>query len=119
MSVAVPQPVVWADQTAQAATTPFLRDLRSEHQHVLDELNVKDPDGKVMELDDERVPGLLKKGWKLAGAWAAGYVEAHPTASRRELERIFEDFAPKPQAVKSQYGNFLEYSEYSFEGRAV
>src|SRR5262249_19526313 len=94
-------------------------DLIAEHQRVLDELNVKNADGNVMELDDERVPALVKKGWQLAGAWAATYIEAHPAASKRDLERIFEGFALKPRGVKSQYGDFLEYSEYSLEGRAL
>jgi hypothetical protein len=35
------------------------------------------------------------------------------------LERIFEDFAPRPRGVKSQYGDFLEYSESSVAGSAV
>jgi hypothetical protein len=72
-----------------------------------------------MELDDPRVPGIVKKGWELAGAWAAAYIEAQPDASTRELERIFVDFAPKPRGVKSRHGDFLEYSEYSLTGSAV
>lgn len=101
----------------QAAST--LKQIRAEHQQVLDSLNGKDADGKPLELDDERVPGLLKRGWELAGAWAAEFFEAHPAPSPSDLERVFEGFAPKPQGVKSQYGDFLEYREHSFEGSAI
>ncbi len=93
--------------------------LRNEHRHILDELNTKDADGKLMELDDPRVPALLRTGWDLAGQWAAAYVEVHTTASRRDLVGIFDGFAPPPRGVKSQFGDFLEYSEYSLRGRAI
>jgi len=108
-----------AVEAEQTVTTLSLKDLRAEHQYLLDELNGKHTDGKVLELDDERVPGLVRKGWELAGVWAASYLEAHPTASRRELLRIFEDFAMRPRGVKSQYGDFLVYSEYSLAGSAI
>jgi hypothetical protein len=117
--VVIQLPFAGRAAAAQTVATPSLTDLRAEHQQVLDGLNVKNADGKVMELDDESVPALVRKGWQLAGTWAAAYIEAHLTASARELERIFADFAPKPRGVKSQYGDFLEYSEYSLAGSAV
>src|SRR5262245_45209504 len=94
-------------------------ELRAAHQRVLDGLNVKDAKGNVMERDDERIPALTKKGWELAGAWAVSYIERHPTPSKRDLELIFQDFAPKPQLTKSPDGDFLEYREYSFAGKAA
>jgi hypothetical protein len=112
-------PFVQAAQLAQTAATPLPEQLRAEHQRVLDDLNVKDTNGKPMELDDPRVPGLARHGWELAGAWAATYLETHRAPSKHNLERIFEGFAPAPRGTKSQYGNFLEYSDYSLQGSAV
>jgi len=114
-------PVHFAQATnpPQSATTPVLDQLRVEHQRVLDDLNAKDAEGRPMELDDPRVPEILKKGWDLTGAWASAYFEAHSAPSTRELEQIFDGFAPKPQGVKSPYGDFLEYHDYTFWGSAV
>src|SRR5262249_49758764 len=109
----------FARAESSPVTTPRLEQIRAEHRRILDQLNEKDAKGKVMELDEPRVPGLVRKGWDLAGVWAAEYLETHPKPSTRDLKRIFEGFAPKPRGVKSQYGNFLEYSDYSFEGSAV
>ena len=108
-----------AEDLPQRALTPRMDQLRAEHLQVLDQLNEKDGSGKVMELDDPRVPELVKKGWDLAGSWAAEYLETHPMSSTNDLKGIFEGFAPKPRRVKSQYGDFLEYSDYSFRGSAV
>ena len=102
-----------------AFATPSTDRLKVEHQRVLDDLNAKADGGPPLELDDSRVPGILNKGWRLAGAWAAAYLDTHATPSTRSLERIFEGFAPAPDGVKSPYGNFLEYHSYSFTGRAV
>jgi hypothetical protein len=102
-----------------SVTAPALDQLKAEHQRVLDELNGKGENGRPLELDDPRVPEILKKGWGLAGAWAAAYLETHSTPSAGELEQIFEGFAPEPRGVKSLYGDFLEYHEYRFEGGAV
>jgi hypothetical protein len=99
--------------------TPALKELSAEHQRVLDDLNNKDSGALPLDLEDPRVPGLLKKGWALAGAWAAAYLEAHPNPSTHDLERIYEGFAPRPVGVKSPYGDFLEYRDYSFSGSAV
>src|ERR1019366_6923530 len=95
-----------------------LKQLKAEHQHVLDDMNGKDGDGKPLELDNARVPGLFKKGWDLAGAWAAVFFETHPVPSPSDLKRIFEGFAPEPRGIKSQYGDFLEYHDYSLVGGA-
>jgi hypothetical protein len=103
----------------QHTTTATPEQLRAEHQRVLDQLNVKDAKGKPLELDDPKVPQLLKKGWGLAGQWAAAYFDAHPSPSTQNLQHIFEGFAPEPQGVKSPYGNFLEYHDYYFTGCAV
>ncbi len=92
--------------------------LRAEHQHILEELNVRNANDQVMELDDDRLPPLLQRGWQLAGAWAAGYIEAHPAVSNRALDRIFEDFAPKPRSAKSPLGDFFVQTDYSLQGSA-
>ena len=105
-----------SDQQGEA---PTQGQLKAEHQRVLDELNVKDSEGRVLNLDDPRIPELLKKGWSLAGAWAAAYLENHPRSSKQELEHIFDDFAPAPRGVKSEYGDFLEYHDYNLSGSAV
>ena len=108
-----------AEDFPRQALTPRLEQLRAEHLRVLEQLNEKNASGNVMELDDPRIPDLVKKGWNLAGEWAAEYFETHPAPSARDLKLIFEDFAPKPQGVKSKYGDFLEYRDYSFAGSAV
>lgn len=93
-------------------------ELRIEHLRVLDEMSVKDGKGRPMDLDDPRIPPLLQKGWGLAGAYAAEYLEMNPNPSKRDLEQMFSGFAPAPHQVKSKYGNYLEYDSYRFEGSA-
>lgn len=93
--------------------------LRVEHITILNGMNAKDATGKPLDLDDPKVSELLKRGWRLAGDWAATYFEAHPSPSQLELSKVFDGFTPKPHGVKSQYGDFLEYPEYSFTGSAV
>jgi hypothetical protein len=112
-------PFAHAETPQQGVTTLALDQLRAEHQHVLDALNAKNLEGRVLDLDDPGVPELLKKGWALAGAWAAAYFENYPTPSKRELEHIFDGFAPEPRGVKSEYGVFLEYHDHNFSGSAV
>jgi hypothetical protein len=112
-------PFAHAETPQQGVTTLALDQLRAEHQHVLDALNAKNSEGRVLDLDDPGVPELLKKGWGLAGAWAAAYFENYPTPSKRELEHIFDSFAPEPRGVKSEYGDFREYHDHNFSGSAV
>jgi hypothetical protein len=96
-----------------------LEQLRIQHQAVLAEMSAKDKDGKAADLDDPKMPGLLKRGWSLAGMWAAEYFESHSRPSNRDLEKIFDDFAPEPKGYKSKYGDFLEYQDYRLMGNAV
>jgi hypothetical protein len=96
-----------AEDFPRQALTPRLEQLRAEHLRVLEQLNEKNASGNVMELDDPKIPDLVRKGWNLAGEWAAEYLETHPAPSARDLKPIFEDFAPKPQGVKSKHGDFL------------
>jgi len=91
-----------AGNQASRRSTPRLEQLKAEHLRILEQLNQRDGRGNVMELDDPRIPALLKKGWGLAGAWAAEYLEIHPGPSRRELKVLFKDFAPKPQGLQVQ-----------------
>jgi len=53
------------------------------------------------------------------GAWAAEYFETHHAPSPKDLERVFDGFAPDPHGVKSSDGNFLEYHDYNFSGSTV
>jgi hypothetical protein len=106
-------------QNAYRPQQPRMDMLRSEHVDLLEQLNAKDAKGRLMELDDPRIPPLLMKGWGQAGAYAAQYLEYFPKASTRELERIFAGFAPPPHSSKSRYGNFLEYDSYAFRGTAI
>src|SRR6266705_3909119 len=91
--------------------------LRTQQQLLLNQLNAPDDHGKIMNLDDPRIPSLLKQGWQLAGEWAAAYLNAHSSPSKSELANIFSGFAPPPSATKSQNGDFIEYYDYSFSGR--
>jgi len=72
-----------------------------------------------MSLDDPRLPSLLKRGWSLAGQWAAEYLETHPEPSQTELDHIFDGFAPEPKPVKFEHGYVEEPTEYSFSGKAI
>ena len=99
-------PAIAATQSARIETSNSLDHLTKQHQRILDQLNTPD-DGKIMHLDDPRVPGLLKQGWQIAGEWAAAYFNAHPEPTKSELTNIFAGFAPPPNATKSQYGDFL------------
>ena len=104
---------------AAYCTDSRLDSIRVEHDRVLSQMNVKGSDGKPMELDDPRIPPLLKEGWQLAGEWAAAWLEEHRGASTEALKHIFDGFAPERKGVKSQYGDFLEYNDYGFQGSAV
>lgn len=103
----------FADQANQ------VEHLKSEHQQVLDQLNTTGEKGGPLKLDDKKVPGLLKRGWTLAGQWAAAYLNNNPGPTPKQLKEMFVGFAPKPEGVKSQYGDFLEYHVYCFEGSVV
>lgn len=94
-------------------------ELRAQHQLVIAALNVKDDKGRLISLDDPRVPPLLKRGWTLAGKWAADFLNSHPNPSPAELQSIFEGFAPEPHQEKSPYEDFLESTEYGFSGSAT
>jgi hypothetical protein len=96
-----------------------LEQIRVQHQQILNAMNARDKDGKAADLDDPKMPSLLKAGWHLAGLWAAEYFDSNPRPSRRELDRIFDGFSPEPQGYKSKYGDFLEYRDYHFTGSAV
>jgi hypothetical protein len=101
------------------ALTPLQVQLRTEHHRVLNALNARGDKGELSELDDARFPGLFKQGWALAGDWAADYLDHHQSPTAKDLAHIFDGFAPPPHGVKSKYGDFLEYTEYYFDGRAV
>jgi len=118
LSILLPVSAAPASQLRRSSSRPLQEQLRSEHQRVLDELNVKESTGRTLDFDDPRIPPLLRRGWDLAGAWAAAYLEAHPTPSAHDLERIFDGFALAPKGTKSQYGNFIEYTSYSLRGGA-
>jgi hypothetical protein len=111
--------VIGEGTNAQGGLNPAMEQIRARHQEVLDEMNARDKNGNAAPLDDPKIPDLLKKGWNLAGLWAAEYLESHPRPSGRELERIFEGFAAEPKGYKSKHGSFLEYRDYSFSGGAV
>lgn len=100
----------WAETMAQ---------LSDQQRQVLAELNARNEKGEVLELDDDRMPNLLREGFTLAGAWAAAYLDQHPNPSAIELDHLFDHFGPQPRGVKSPYGDFLEYPEWSFAGGAV
>jgi hypothetical protein len=58
-----------AEDFPRQALTPRLEQLRAEHLRVLEQLNEKNASGNVMELDDPRIPDLVKKGgtWRASG----------------------------------------------------
>src|SRR5579864_8529810 len=89
---------------------PPMDQFRIAHLGVLHALNIKDANGKPMELDDPRVPELLKRGWGLAGAYAAQYLEYNPRPSKRDLDWIFAGFPSSLDASGSGY---------SFQGSVV
>jgi len=99
--------------------TPTQIRLKTEHDRVLNEMNEKDAGGKPSDFDDPRIPPLLKRGWNLAGEWASEYIEHHKALKATNLVHIFDSFAPEPHGVKSKYGDFLEYTDYYFEGSAI
>jgi len=84
--------------------------LRAAHLSVLKELDGKDAKGNPMELDDPRIPDLLKRGWELAGAYAALYIEYNPDPSKHTLKSIFDGF---PSSLNGTG------PEYTFRGSAV
>jgi len=95
------------------------KQLRSQHDQVLKEMDSEGEKGAPIDLDNPKAPLLLKKGWALAGEWAALYFDAHPAAAPKQQFTMFEGFAPSPKGVKSQFGDFLEYPTWSFAGRST
>src|SRR5580704_9650149 len=69
-----------------------LQQLKDAHQHVIDRMNAPGADGKAPQLDDKRMPPLLKEGWQLAGNWAAAWIEEHPGATGKAMGKLFEQF---------------------------
>ena len=59
-------------------------------------MNVPGDHGKPLQLSDARMPSLLTEGWKLAGEWAAAWLDLHPAPSSKDLESLFVDFTPPP-----------------------
>ncbi len=116
---------LWFAQTSRGDASLFAKPgsttsaLSAQHQEVLNALNTFGKNGAPLELDEPQVPELLERGWDLAGNWAAKYLDAHPSPSEDELKNIFDGFAPKPNGVKSKYGDFLEYPDYWFAGTAI
>jgi len=78
-------------------------ELRIEHLRVLDALNTKDSNGKLPELDDPQIPELVKKGWDLAAAYAAAFLEMNPRPSASDLDRIFAGFPASSSGAGPQY----------------
>lgn len=100
------------------ATTPS-SELRQAHQLILDALNEKDARGNRLALDNPRVPSLVREGWRLAGLWAAAYLNAHPDPSGPDLPQIFSGFAPERSEPKSPEDDSFENVDYAFAGSAT
>ena len=77
-------------------TTPEMRQLRFRHEVLLKRMNEPDASHRVPDLDDQRMKPLLDEGWRLAGEWAADWLEEHPAATSKAMRKLFESFSPSP-----------------------
>ena len=85
-----------APQLQSQPLTSEMDQLRSRHEGLLKRMNELDTKHNVSDLDDPRMKPLLDEGWRLAGEWAADWLEGHPAATSKELKRLFEQFSPSP-----------------------
>ncbi len=90
----VPHVISAGTQPAAPYVTPQMVELIHTHQSVLERMNAPDNKGKRLELDDTQMAPLLTEGWNLAGKWAAGWLDGHPSPSAKDLENLFVDFTP-------------------------
>ena len=96
--VLVPHLTKLRAESPQTATyvTPQMLELIHAHRSVLERMNAPDNQGRLRQLGDAQMTALLTEGWRLAGEWAAGWLDCHPDASARDLENLFLDFTPPP-----------------------
>jgi proteasome lid subunit RPN8/RPN11 len=83
-------------QPAYSHVTPQMMELIHAHQSVLERMNAPAKDSKPPQLDDARMKPLLTEGWRLAGEWAAAWLDRHPEPSAKDLNDLFVDFTPPP-----------------------
>ncbi|MGD0941103.1 MAG: hypothetical protein ABR905_15470 [Terracidiphilus sp.] len=106
-----------ATQRAATYVTPQMMDLIYAHRGVLARMNAPERDGKQSPFIESDIAPLLTEGWKLAGKWAAAWLDLHPNASTRQLDTIFVDFTPPPPRPKFCDENQPEL--YAMEGSAT
>jgi len=104
-------------QPAAPYVTPQMMKLIAAHRHVLERMNAPDKDSKPPQLDDPGMEPLLTEGWKLAGEWAAAWLDLHPDASTKQLDKLFVDFTPPPPHPK--YYDENQPVLYAMEGSAT
>jgi hypothetical protein len=85
-----------AETPPAPCATPQMMELIHANRRVLERMNAPDNQGKPPQLGDAQMKPLLAEGWKLAGEWAAGWLDCHPDPSARDLENLFVDFTPPP-----------------------
>ena len=84
----------FAGQPGTLTRLQQMQQLKDAHVSVIDRMNAPGPDGRLPQLEDERISPSLKEGWQLAGAWAADWLEMHPGASGRTRSKLFAQFSP-------------------------
>jgi len=84
---------------AAPCVTPQMMQLIHAHRSVLERMTAPDDQSRPSQLGNAQMTPLLTEGWKLAGEWAAGWLDCHPDPSARDLENLFVDFTPPPHAV--------------------
>jgi hypothetical protein len=70
--------------------------VRSRHGALLKRMNEPDAQGRISEVDDPRMEPLFDEGWQLAGEWAADWLQRHPSATSKEMKKLFEQLSPPP-----------------------
>jgi hypothetical protein len=94
-----------------------MMELIQAHRRVLERMNALSKDGRPSPLDEPGMPPLLTEGWKLAGEWATVWLDLHPNASAKQLDRLFVDLTPPPPHPK-YYDEKLP-DVYAMEGSAT
>jgi hypothetical protein len=97
--------------------TPQMSELIREHRLVLERMNAPDQKSNSLPLDNSWMPPLLTEGWRLAGEWAAAWLDLHSKASAKQLDNLFVDFTPPPPRPK--YYDENQPTLYAMEGSAV
>jgi hypothetical protein len=96
---------------AQPQPHDSIASLRAAYQAIHSELEAHDADWSVAE-KDPAFPARLHRAWTLVAHWTARYLDTHPSASARDVERSIAALSRAAACPKCSYA-------YRLDGNAV